>query len=764
MADTIKGITIEIGGNTEPLNKALSEVNKESRSIQNELKAVEKLLKLDPSNTELVAQKQQLLADAVNTAKSKIDALKQAQEEVNKKVASGEIDKGSEEYRSFERQVIAAEQALQQAEKAQSDYADECENAGKDAKEAGEQSEKAGKKAQESGEKAKEGGNGWEKFGELAKTAGKVAVAGITTIATGAAATGAAIWDMAQDTAAATDEIDKQSQVIGLSRKAYQEYDYILSQNGMDIAALSGVSKTLTAQMDKVTEGNAAATANFEKMGLSVYDSTGKLKSQEQMLAESITALQGMEDGTEKARLATELFGKQGQTLMPLLNGEAGSVEELRQKAHELGMVLEDEAVNAGVKFTDSLDTLNRTASGLKISFTANLLPGLMQLTTGFTELLTGSENAKDTISSGVKSIADSIKSAFPIAQNAIKVGLSSLAEIAPELISVLISTLLSVLPELVSIALSMIETLVSTLLSPENIEKLIDSALQIVVSIAEGIGTALPNLIPAVVQAIITICEKLTEPGTLSMLLDAVLLIILGLVTGIIDAIPMIINALPKIINNVIEFLTKPENIKKILQAALQLLGAIVSAIPEIAKSLIQSFPQILTSIKNGLGNLGNFFKDLGGNLIKGLWNGISDAGAWLWDKISGFFGGVVDKIKGFFGIHSPSTLFRDMIGKNLVKGIEVGVDVETPNLQENLEDNLSAATEGLKASVEAEEMKLNVAAAEAQVGGGSLLGDFSLRIDTFINNTEKDIQQITEEFMYSAEEYIKRKGGAFA
>lgn len=154
----------------------------------------------------------------------------------------------------------------------------------------------------------------------------------------------------------------------------------------------------------------------------------------------------------------------------------------------------------------------------------------------------------------------------------------------------------------------------------------------------------------------------------------------------------------------------------------------------------------------------------ETGLNLIKGLWNGISDAGKWLWDKISGFFGGIVDKIKGFFGIHSPSTMFRDMIGKNLVKGIEVGVDVETPNLQENLEDNLSAATAGLKANIESEEMKLNVAAQNQTAGSGVNLGGMTLHIDTFINQTEKDMEQLTEEFMYTAENYIKRRGGAFA
>ena len=64
-----------------------------------------------------------------------------------------------------------------------------------------------------------------------------------------------------------------------------------------------------------------------------------------------------------------------------------------------------------------------------------------------------------------------------------------------------------------------------------------------------------------------------------------------------------------------------------------------------------------------------------VGGNLIKGLWQGISDAGAWLRDKISGFFGGVVDSIKNFFGIHSPSTLFAGL-GRNMGEGIGVGFE----------------------------------------------------------------------------------------
>ena len=76
--------------------------------------------------------------------------------------------------------------------------------------------------------------------------------------------------------------------------------------------------------------------------------------------------------------------------------------------------------------------------------------------------------------------------------------------------------------------------------------------------------------------------------------------------------------------------------------------------------------------------------------NLIKGLWNGIKDAGKWLWDKISEFFGGIVDKIKDFFGIHSPSRLFRDEIGKMMAKGIGVGFEDEFDDVKDDIEDSL--------------------------------------------------------------------------
>ena len=110
MAKSLKGITIDIGGNTEPLEKSLSSVNKTSRSLQVELRQVEKLLKLDPTNTELLVQKQNLLADSISSTSEKLDALKAAEAQVQAQFERGEI--AEEQYREFQREIIKTENEL----------------------------------------------------------------------------------------------------------------------------------------------------------------------------------------------------------------------------------------------------------------------------------------------------------------------------------------------------------------------------------------------------------------------------------------------------------------------------------------------------------------------------------------------------------------------------------------------------------------------------------------------------------------------------
>ena len=114
MAGRIKGITIELGADTTSLEGALSDVNKKSKQLQSELKDVEKLLKFDPNNVELLAQRQQLLTDSVENTRKKLDQLKQTEAQVQQQFERGDIKE--EQYRAFQREIQDTERTLQRFE------------------------------------------------------------------------------------------------------------------------------------------------------------------------------------------------------------------------------------------------------------------------------------------------------------------------------------------------------------------------------------------------------------------------------------------------------------------------------------------------------------------------------------------------------------------------------------------------------------------------------------------------------------------------
>lgn len=224
--------------------------------------------------------------------------------------------------------------------------------------------------------------------------------------AAAAVVAGVAIYEFASKTAETADNIDKMSQRLGLSRQAYQELDYVLSQSGSNIDSFGMGVKSLLANMDSANEGNATAAANFAALGVSVSDASGALRSQEEVLQDVIVAFQAMENGSEKNRLATELFGRAGQDIIPLLNAEAGRFEELTAKANELGLIMSDDAVNAGVEFTDTLDTLQRSIGAVGNEIGAELMP---YVTDAMQYIIDHMPEIKSTIEEAGQAVKDAI-------------------------------------------------------------------------------------------------------------------------------------------------------------------------------------------------------------------------------------------------------------------------------------------------------------------------------------------------------------------
>lgn len=204
------------------------------------------------------------------------------------------------------------------------------------------------------------------KWGAAIVAAASVGVAALTSIATSAAST--------------TDNIDKMSQKIGISREAYQELDFVCSQSGTSVDNLKAGIKTLTNQMQSAADGSEKAQKAFESLGLSWTDNTGALKDQETMMWEVMAALQSCENQTEKSALAVDLFGKAGTELMPMLNGAAGSIEDMRKQAHDLGLVLSDDAIDMGVRFTDTVDQIKRSIAAFTTQVGVDVMPVIQTL------------------------------------------------------------------------------------------------------------------------------------------------------------------------------------------------------------------------------------------------------------------------------------------------------------------------------------------------------------------------------------------------
>lgn len=184
---TIKGITIEIGGETTKLDKALSEVNKQARSIQSELKQVEKLLKLDPKNTELLAQKQKLLKEAIGQTKDKLDTLKQAEAQAQQQFARGDISE--EQYRALQREIQKTEQELKTLETT-------AKNSNSTIQSIGDVAGKIGEKSQAIGNKMLPITGAIVGFGTAAVASMDAVDEGLDTVVTKTGATGEAAKDL----------------------------------------------------------------------------------------------------------------------------------------------------------------------------------------------------------------------------------------------------------------------------------------------------------------------------------------------------------------------------------------------------------------------------------------------------------------------------------------------------------------------------------------------------------------------------------------
>ena len=850
---------MEIGGDTVGLQSALGDVNKKASSLSNEMREVERALKLDPTNTELLAQKAELLAKQVDVAKEKLKALKDVQGQVEQQFKSGQI--GEEAYRAFQREVAVAEANVGRLENELQDTGKTMTHTAADADKLSDGIEKAGKTADDSGGKL-------QKLANIAKKVGAAAAAALAAIGTAAVSAAKKLWDMSNDVAAAGDNIDKTSQKIGISAESYQEWGYVFERCGANVDNLQGSMKKLSGVIIEAGKGSKSAKEKLAAVGLTIDDLNGK--SQDEQLSIVIAALQSMESGAERTAAATALLGNSAVDMAAVLNTSAKETQALKDEAREYGMVMSNDAVAASAAFEDSLTRVNHTISGVKSNMVGELLPGISLLMDGFADLIAGKDTAGEKIEQGVSQLVQRISSLVPKFLSMISSISSAVLKNAPKILKSLAKGIIDAWPELTTVVTGIIGQLADDFVG--LLPEIAETQLTIIRQVIESLTAMLPTLLPQLTAALMKILQTIVD--NLPLLLQAGLELVKGLVQGVIAAIPVLIDALPKLIRSVVDFILEsipqliqawiqlfksfvqalpqiikqivaviPEIIKdiidalmdnlplivqagidlltalvtdlptiinaivgaipiiidkvlsaltdaipqlidagitlfisivenlpaiisgiiaaipkiisglinallqsipKIAESGIKLIGSLVSKLPQIIYTIVSKIPEIISNIVSAFGSLISKMAEIGVNMIKGLWEGIKSMGSWLGDRCKDFGNAWLNGFKTIFGIHSPSTLFRDEIGKNLALGLGEG-------FIDNMDKVRRQMTAAVPTKLDVDPVVMtNISQTAAQLGQSAAEASqqyvVSFNIGTFNNRTENDLQEILD------------------
>lgn len=409
MATKIRGITIELGADYSQVTDALKKVTKELNNTTKSLKDVDKLLKLDPSNVELLTQKQSYLEDAISLTSQKL----LEEKNILENLPSGENGEQTEQQKALAREIEATTIQLQKYQ-GELDTTTTALNGTETATTKAEQSTEELVKTAEKGsgrlEKLSQAFTGMNQGLELMKK-GFSMVKGVYD-------------EFVGDTVALADELLTTSTITGLSTDALQEYSFMAELVDTDVSTITGSLAKLTKNMDSAKDGSGSSAEAFKQLGISVTDANGNLRNSDEVFGEVINALGEMDNETEKNALAMNIFGKSAMELNPLIDAGSEAIEEYRQQAHEMGYVLDEETLGALGGVDDTLQLLNNQFTSVKQQIAVALLPVVEEITSAFLKWASSVDwvAVGNTIKKVVNTISTVIKGLIPIVEAIIKV------------------------------------------------------------------------------------------------------------------------------------------------------------------------------------------------------------------------------------------------------------------------------------------------------------------------------------------------------
>lgn len=676
MAGGIKGITVEIGGNTAPLDKALKDVNKTSRDLQSELGKVNRALKMDPNNVTLVQQKQKILKEEIKATTEKLDKLKEAQKQIKEQYKSGQIDEG--QYRAFQRELETTKSKLGKL-KEEKDSVSVIGAVFGTVKE----------KITEATSKLTPFINGLKAAGKVSaditdagiKTVGKAvdtAEKGLKIYAGTAAAAGTALSAMTYKAAAGADDINTLAAQTGLSVEQIQKFQYATDLIDVPMETLTGSMAKLTRNMASAQKGTGAQAEAFKTLGVSITDSNGQLRNNQDVFNDAIKSLGKMENATQRDALAMQIFGKSAQDLNPLILGGADALKELGDSADAAGLILSQQALDHLNGFNDSVDILKANtgqagnvlagtfAGGLKetTDVIGSMIP---QLTGSIANLFSGNNMAgaqkklTDDLISGANKIIDSFGKQLPTFLSGFNAVIIS---VVTAISAVLPNAINTILPVLINGFVGLIQGLLPQI--PILLPIIISGAIQLFMGLLDGLNTIIPQLLAMLPSLIQNVSGILIQ--NLPLIITAGIQLLTSLITGITNSIPQLIQAVIALIPVITQAIVN--NLPALIKAGIQLIVALATGLPQAIPAIVKALPEIISAIIDGL--LGVNWLDVGVQVIagvaKGLWEGVKSI------SFKDIGNSLLNGFKNALGIRSPSRLFRDVVGTNLALGIEEG------------------------------------------------------------------------------------------
>ena len=324
MAGNIKGITIEFRGDTTKLDKALRQINTETRNLDKELKQVDKALKFNPTSVDLWRQKQQILTQKLEQTKDKLELLKKAQADMD---AKG-VDKNSEEYRKLQREIIETESKVKTFE--------------------GQLRKIGNVNLRATSEQFKEIGN--------KLTAAGQAMQGLSMAA---AAVAASIGAVTVKSAKWADDMNTMSKVYHVGTGELQKYSAAADLVDVSVETIAKSHTKLEKSMASAVKGTGANADAFAKLGIDVTNADGSLREGDAVWQEVIASLGTMSNETERDALAMQLMGKSAAELNPLIEDGGETYANLAETLAKYDLdFIDQDTLNKANQFNDSLDTI----------------------------------------------------------------------------------------------------------------------------------------------------------------------------------------------------------------------------------------------------------------------------------------------------------------------------------------------------------------------------------------------------------------------